>query len=302
MPLNLDIDPSASAALNQDIDIGSAIRLSIATPYFFVTNGDRKMNQVGGAAYYGGWAVDRDSLHEAGQCWEPPILAAPSYCCAADFFTSNGKAIPVYATRAIIAALIGTRISWMLRAPGGQTRRYKDYVRGSRRHMQMLVYVADKTADKKLMPWGPAVLTVSGYQVGNIIKGIQDWKAACEKILRVEKSPATPWMFYMGLGTFGDDFRQEMVGPPGAQSPITPVGVQVPKNLSSEMLEKLYVGRETSEKMIQIKSEANEWLHAWKNLPGTNQPEDSASAPSSINFVGPPSPPPAWRPEEDNPF
>ncbi len=302
MPLNIDVDLQSSEALNQGVDVGSAIRLPFEVPYFFVVNGDRKMNQVGGAAYFGGWAVDRDSLHEAGQCWEPPVLDAPSYCYQSDFFTNSGKSVPVYMTRSIIAALIGTRVSWVLRTPDGQTRRFKDYVPGSRRHMQLLVYAADKTEEKKLVSWAPAVLTASGYQVGNIIKGLQDWKAACEKILRAEKSPATPWMFYTSLGTFGDDFNQEMVGPAGAQSPITPIGVQVPKTLSAEMLEKLYVGREISKHMAELKADASDWLNAWKNLPGANQPAQSVAAPMTTHDFGSPPAPPNWTPEDEIPF
>lgn len=304
MPLNIDVDQSTSDALNQGVEVGSAIRLPFEVPYFFVVNGDKRVAQVGGAAYFGGWAVDRDDLHTAGQCWDPPIVEAPSYCYSSDFYTKNGKTIPVYMTRSMIVALIGTRVSWAINAADGQARRFKDYVPGSRRHMQLLVYVADKTPEKKLTPWAPAVLTASGYQVGNLIKGLQDWKSAVEKILRAEKSPATPWMFYTSIGTFGDDFKQEMVGPTGAQSPITPVSVQVPKTLSAELLEKLYVGRETARSMADLKAESADWLNAWKNLPGAGQP-DAGTTPAgpAVNSYTPPQPP-AWTggEEEGIPF
>ena len=298
MALDLDIDLEISGQLNDDIVNSGAIRLPVEVPYFFIMNGEPKMAAVGGPQHFGGWAVDRQELSDAGQYWDPPIVAPPSYFGSHTFFTNDGKQLPVFESRSVICALIGSRVSWAIKT-GDSTRRFKEYVPGARRHMQVLVYLADKTPDKKLAPWGPAVLTASGYQVGHLIKGFQNWKAAVEKILRAEKSPATPWMFYTSCGTFGDTFKQEMVGPEGAKSPITPVTTQVPKDMDADLLKKLYVSREVAAQMAGFKAEAREWLDAWKNLPGAGQP---GQPPATGHY--PPEPPadmwPAVQPPDDD--
>jgi hypothetical protein len=301
--MNLDYDQSDSDALQGGLAPGSAVRLPFETPYFFVVNGDKKLAQVGGAQHYGGFAVDRDQLLEAGLGWEPPLTAPPTYCYSSDFFTNNGKQIPAFMTRSVIFALIVSRVSWYIKDQSGQTRRFKDYVPGSRRHGQFLVYLADKTTEKKLVPWGVAVLTASGYQVGNLLKGLGDWKAAVEKILKAEKMNMSPWLFYSAAGTFGDEFRHEMVGPAGAQSSITPLSVQIPK-LTGEMLEKLYVGKEIVTHMAQLKAEASDWLRAWENLVGSGAPDAVVQNAPAATFAPPP--PPNWwnpvPPEDDIPF
>jgi hypothetical protein len=58
-----------------------------------------------------------------------------------------------------------------------------------------------------------------------------------------------------------------MVGKAGAQSPITPISAQIPSPVDKALLNKLYVGNTIKDMMISYRVEADEWLHAWDNLP-----------------------------------
>ena len=278
------------ATLKDSMEQGGGIKLPFDVTYWFVVNGDKRMRSVGGVHYFGGWATDQNKLAEVGATWDPPITNPPSYADQGEITTNNGKVIPSYLSRAMFVAPIGFRTCWEKTDFGtNQTTRFKDYQPGTRRKAQFLVYVADKTEQKQLVPWGPAVLTVGGMQVGKVLDAFKAWSKHIDKARRILEADAPAWVFYSAIGTFGDEYKSEMVGQSGAQSSITPMVCHLPEEMTAEKLEKYYVGADVVNHMAELKAEAAEWLNAWSNMGA--QPAAAGNGNAHGNGFEPPMPP-----------
>ena len=258
-----DISPEAADRLNQGMNLGGGIELPFSAPVFWWLNGtaqSRPFAQTTPALYYGGWACNAEDIEA--------VLddrgSLPGGLVETEIFTREGKNIPTYTSRALIIAPIGFRSCWTVGARGAQTRSIQ-YVPGSRQHIQVLGLFGMRMPDGTYKSWGPITLSAKGYQAQYLQSALKDWKKALEKPRR-EHAPKVPaWAFWCALGTFGANPETSMVGKTGAQSPVTPINLFVPKDITLDTMRKIYVGRAGVDEMADLQEEADEWLNAWKN-------------------------------------
>ncbi len=250
-----DIDMELAKKLDQSMKTGDAVELPFPVLYVWALNGQPSFKTQGGALYFGGWACkaeDARSIAEYGG------MAVPADWKALTISTRDGSEYEAFTSRAVMAAPIGQRASWLL-----DGKRFPDYLEGGRRHVQVLAYLAEvkgENGGKQIIPWGAVVLTAKGYQARNLMDAFASWKKATSKA----RGKASPWAFYLSLGTFGKERAVVNVGKPGAQSPITPISCGVPETVDREYLVRRYVGGDVLAIMAGLQDQATEWLNAWK--------------------------------------
>ena len=129
------------------------------------------------------------------------------------------------------------------------------------------------------------MLTAKGYQAKNLLDSFSLWNRSTSKI-RGKIAPGIPaWTFYLSVGTYGDKRNQVMVGQGNSQSPITPVGAWVPKEITEPVMESLFVGEDHAEAMAVYLESADEWLHAYDQKSG-NGNGGSHSTPPATSYSG----------------
>jgi len=101
-------------------------------------------------------------------------------------------------------------------------------------------------------------------------------------------------LFYLYIGTFGPERKQELVGRGEQQRSITPISAFIPESLDEKKVESLYVGAEIAEWMTDIHDQAQEWLTVFSKMQSA-----PASQPQIQQEVYADEPPP---PEDDIPF
>lgn len=259
-----DIDASTASQLSAGMEFGGAAELPFIAVLFWALNGSpqqkAQLAMPGGAPalYFGGWMCERSDMDEALQAGAQSL---PAGMVSTEYVNRDGKDLPCYSTRRLILAPIGVRSSWVL---GGA--RSPSYMDGSRQHAQVLALLANTKGNGKeavYEAWGPVVLTAKGYQAQAMLDGLKAWNRHTQA-LRSQIAPNVPaWAFYLGLGTFGEEYKARKVGKAGRQSTITPVEAYLPEHVTEELLRKLFVGRETAKFMADLSREAREWLHDW---------------------------------------
>lgn len=269
----ITLDPNIAGRLNDGMKSGGAVELPFPVIYLWVLNGQngyKASSAQAPAPYYGGWACKADDLDGL---LASTGLALPQGWKPCDISARDGGEFAAYTTRQVICAPLSTRVSWM----SSDGRRSPNYQEGWRRHVQALAYLADQITEgdkRRIMPWGPVVLTAKGYQARNLVEAFAKWQKATNG-LRLKVAPGVPaWCFYLTLGTFGKERQVVNVGKPGAQSPITPISVYVPEGMDEANFAARYVGAEIAGQMVEYLDQAREWLAAWK----TPQAEDGAIA------------------------
>lgn len=289
----IDYDQEVADGLGEGMNLGGAVELPFLAPFMWVINGDAKLRALATgpnavpALFYGGFSSDASAIEAA---MEQYGVQNFSRAFAKTTATNNeGKTYEAMIGRSIIVAPIDNRFGWV--AEDGT--RYGEYVKGARQHVQALCFAASHPSkDDPYTPMFPVVLTAKGYQARNLLKAFSDWNnltlSARQKLGKNGKTiPA--WCFYLVIGTFGDERKQIMVGSAGTQSPITPIGAWLPKQVTPEGLEALFVGREMMTEMLDLKRAAKEWLgafatplgnatgngHSPKPAPPMPEPEDA---------------------------
>jgi hypothetical protein len=90
--------------------------------------------------------------------------------------------------------------------------------------------------------------------------------------------------------TINGDARMKAVG--GAQSQITPIGAYVPKEITQELMEHLFVGEDIAETMMVYLEGAQDWLHAYDaKVPNSGQPANGNGGNGHDGFYPDPVPP-----------
>ncbi len=255
----INLDNELARKLDQGMRAGDTVDLPFPVVYIWALNGQTGYKQQGGALYYGGWACKVDDIQSAA---EQQGLQVPSEWKRVTIASRDGGEFEAYTTRSIVVAPIGKRESWLL---DGQ--RYPAYTEGGRRHLQVLAYLSEahgENGSRQLYPWGPVVLTAKGYQARNLLDAFSKWNKATAQT-RWKSAPGVPaWCFYLSIGTYGKERQVVSVGKPGAQSPITPIGVFNYDHMDEEILNSLFVGNETAARMAELQDLSIEWLNAWK--------------------------------------
>ena len=238
---------------------GDAIELPFPVVYIWTLNGQLAFKSQGGALYYGGWACKATDMQTIAEQQETTL---PLDWKLVTIAGRDGDEFDAYTNRNVIVAPIGKRESWLF-----DGKRSATYIEGGRRHLQVLAYLAGSRLDngtKQLIPWGPVVLTAKGYQARNLLDAFARWHKVTSQI-PWKVAPGVPaWCFFMSLGTYGKERQAINVGKPGAQSPITPVGVYIPEHLNSDLISDLFVGEALAHKMADMHDQSTDWLNAWK--------------------------------------
>lgn len=282
-----DVDQSAAGRLNEGMALGGGIELPFSAPVFWWMNGNAQARAVAPstpALYYGGWAANAESILDV----QDERGAVPNGLVPTDIYTRDGKEIQAYTSRLLVVAPISFRQAWVI-SQGQQTaQRSTGYVAGARQHIQVLALMGFQRPDKTYQSWGPIVLSAKGYQAAYLQSAMKDWKKVIDKgLTQMGANPKPPaWAFWAGIGTFGDKINTQNVGKNGAQSPVTPLNLFVPKEITSDLLRRLYVGRDGVTEMASLLDEAGEWLGAWKNAE-SNHPNGGAAGPIDDGYIPP---------------
>jgi hypothetical protein len=271
--MNINFDQSITQKLNTGMNISEGVSLPFPVVYFWTINGQSNYKAQGGALYHGGWA---SKLEEVQAVCDMASVEIPMGMQMATMSTKDGNEYEALITRDLWVAPIAKRESWRI-----ENKRFSHYIEGARRHLQVLVYMFEKSVDENRQvhvgPWGPAVLSAKGYQARNLLDALTQWDKATAQIrMRIAKG-APAYMFRMCLGTFGKERKVIQVGKT-ATSPITPVGAYIPDSLTDEKLADLFVGNEILTIMSEYQDQAQEWLNEWKKSSSESPAETEPAA------------------------
>lgn len=245
--------------------------LPFPAPLFYSMNGDAKAKGNKAAAlYFGGWATDKKNMDDLLQREQRKLLAG---LVPAESEKREGGSYEVYTTRALVISPLTYRQSWIV-----DKARFPKFVEGGRRHVQVVVELAEISKDGKISYWGPAVLSSKGYQAKNLITAIGDWEKHTA-VIRATEAPGYPaWAFWCSVGTFGANRIQEMVGSGDKKSPITPLSLAIPE-MTVELLEKLYITPEVVSIWQEHYAKCKDWKAAWaRQTSGESSQRETASA------------------------
>jgi hypothetical protein len=269
------IDQNDADRLNQGMNLGGGIELSFDAPVFWWLNGNpanRALAATTPAVYFGGWASNAEDIDAV-----TAERGIPGGLVQTDIFTRDSKTIQSYTSRALVVAPIGFRQCWTVGADRAATRSLT-FTPGGRQHIQVLALMGLQMPDKTYHSWGPVVLSAKGFQAQYLQSALKDWKKALERP-RKEFAPNVPaWAFWCALGTFGQAPETRLVGKAGAQSPVTPINLFTPKEITRDTMIRVFVGREGVSEMARLQESAEDWLNAWKTQAGTNGNGHAAAA------------------------
>ena len=263
----IEYDFEQGNEINDGMSFGSAIELPFIAPPVWVVNGEaklRSMATVAPALFFGGWASDFENMQLANKEYSQDHF--PNGFVEADTTSRDGKPLKIAASRVVIAAPFGVRKSWITK----EKTRYTQYVPGSRQHIQVLAMLASKE-EGKYLPFYPVLLSAKGWQASHLEKSLSTWQSktasARAMIAKSAGAPDVPAnMFWSAIGTWGNEPKVEYVGSGNDKSPITPVSAFIPKEITEEGLEGLFVGKAVIEDMLELKRQAKDWLNAWSHL------------------------------------
>jgi hypothetical protein len=280
--MTIQLNPSLSKQLDSGMTDEGGVQLPFPVIYFWAHNGQPNYKSAGGALYYGGWVCKAE---EARSVCDEQALPIPAAWQAADVANRDGSEYEAYTARHLVFAPIGKRESWLV-----DNKRSPHFVDGGRRHVQVLVYLAETIKGEdgvtRFQPWGQAVLTAKGYQAKNLLDALATWEKVTAQI-RSKVAPGVPaWCFYLSVGTFGKERQAQQVGKSGAQSPITPVSVYVPERFTEELMQSLFVGEDVATIMAELQGQAGEWLNAWKTETNGSDQAEQPQQHSSNNGGG----------------
>lgn len=255
---HIELDSQLARKLDQGMRSGETAELPFPVVYIWALNGQASYRSQGGALYFGGWACRSEDTQFA---IESQGIQVPTDWKQVTISSRDGGEFEAYTSRNIIVAPIGKRISWI-----SEGKRSAAYVEGSRRHLQILAYLAESSGEngsRRFDAWGPVVLTAKGYQAGNVLDALALWEKVTAPIRRSITTNIPAWCFYLSLGTYGKERQVKNVGKPGAQSPITPISAYIPEKFDEKLMKDLFVGAEVAQKMAELQDQASEWLKAW---------------------------------------
>ena len=237
-------------------------RITLPFPYLFLwwKNGSMQAAKDKTVRYHGGWASNYDeveqSLAEMRRDHLPRYFTEPM-----EFTNRDGQQYTVYTARYIPVALIDRRKAWFKR----------ENRNGHYSKVQFLCYMADLDTEKKAyVPWGPVVLSATGYSGMHLENSFKAWQSSTARA-RADHSPnetLPAWIFYALLGSVSSERKTEQVGSGQQTSMITPCQVREPEQdeITFDKLQSWFVGRETLKKMNELRELADEWLHAWDDI------------------------------------
>jgi hypothetical protein len=294
--MTIKVPENAKTAFDGNMQTSSAVELPFSAPAFFIVNGNAQLQQVGGIHYFGGWACGTEKLKEAADSWENVTFPVRGLT-PTETIVQSGQKLPVYASRSLLVAPIGIRKFSTIKDPSGQKRRVPPFTKGARPGIQVVCMLGYKDENKNIFPWAPIILTANGYQTNNVQGAFSNWNKAIkplvQKLIPDQKPASVSNLFWMAIGTFGQDRIQK----PAGEKFITPVSCYIPENLDEKILESLYVGEEIAEYMADLSEKSREWFQVF-NVPANSQKLVAEPVEEHDNWDMQEPPPP----EDDIPF
>lgn len=98
----------------------------------------------------------------------------------------------------------------------------------------------------------------------NLMDSITAWQKHIEKARKQHAAKVPASGFWMMVGTFGDKAESIMVGKQGRQSPITPIRLHKPQEITLDLLKTIFVGKPALSGMADYLEQSRDWLGAWK--------------------------------------
>lgn len=263
----INLNPMIANALKGALDDETGVELPFPAPLLYVKNGQPAYKQLNNAQYFGGWAADAEKMEEA---IDEGGKTFPLSLASATESKKDGEEYKIYCARAVVVAPVGRRISWVTES-NGDVKRSTKYGKGSRMHIQLLAYMAEKK-EKAIVPWGPVVLSAKGIQAGNVLGAFREWSKASKEIRKKCANALDAAWFYLPIGTFGE--RQVKEVGKATKNSITPIRAYIPEAVDEAYLTRMFVGADVAAEMAGYKTQAAEWLNAWK--------EPEAAAPGDV--------------------
>jgi hypothetical protein len=285
----MKIPDKAKTAFDGNMQSSSTVELPFPAPPFYIVNGNAQLAALNNFQYFGGWACNTDRLKFAADEWQGAPFPIPGLV-SAETVLDNGNKLPVLAARSLLVAPIGMRqYSSVFDHGTGRTQRVAPFTPGARPGIQVLCVLGYKNEQKAIQAWAPVMLTTKGYQVNNVQKAFSSWQKTIKPLIKKLIPDAPPSsvsnLFWMSIGTFGQERKQELVGSGQQRKPITPISAWIPENLDEAMLERLYVGDEIAEWMADLSEQAQDWLKVFENLaPAVNARSQTPPLPEEPDF------------------
>lgn len=256
-------NPANAEALQGSMTSGAnSIKLPFAAVTLWWNNGSVQlegMDEIKDARRFGGWGISKEDVDD--QRAQLPQELPGNWRLFEGLTNGEGGKYSAYLTRSAYVAPIDRRFSWRERS-----------------QVEILGYLATRTEDKKLLPWGPVILSAKGYASKDLDNCITEFKKASTNA----RGDDPINLFYIPLGTFGDapKFEKRVSKKPGSPtSSVTPCQLYKPKDgITAAGLDEWFVGDEIAAEMGLLRAQAQEWLHAFdkdKKAQGTgvNVPE-----------------------------
>ncbi len=290
--MSIKVPENAKSVFKNNQQGGGNIELPFACPPFYIVNGDAKLAALQNFQYFGGFACSEKNLQAAVDHWDNLTLPIPGLG-QVDISDDNGNIMPSYGARSLLVTIIGMREFSTIRDENGATRRVPPFTKGGRPGIQVVSILGYRDQSGTIFHWAPIMITAKGYQVNHIKNAVRSWRKFIEPVIKKLVPDTDPSaisnLFWMSIGTFGKERKQELVGT-GEKKAITPVTAYIPETIDETKLEQLYVGEVLAQWMTELALEAEDWFNVFHKKEAESKP----SAASEPEFVPPP--------EDDIPF
>jgi len=246
------------------------IQLPYVAPLAWWTN-KRSNNKDDGVDYFGGWAMKLDD-YDAG-VREYGVL--PNWYDDGD----GGNIGQLKTCRSVLVAPFGARKRWMDKEKGD---------RKTGTHLLQLAYIAYIDNDRKVIPWGPMILSMKSTTAMAYDKLVAEWAGSTYAARQEFAGGAPPHFFFMPLGTFGKEPVLTEVGKAPNTSKVTHPQVFQYGEFGEKQIDYLYVGNQVAGYMAEFKAQSLDWLSdkKWKSSESLEE-DESATHAAALDTISP---------------
>jgi hypothetical protein len=240
------------------------IQLPYVAPLAWWTN-KRSNNENDGVDYFGGWAMKLDD-YDNGVAEYGPLP---------NWYDSDGGDIgPLKTCRSVLIAPFGARKRWMSKDKGD---------RKTGNHLLQLAYVAYVGDDRKVIPWGPMILSMKVTTVMEYEKLLKEWSVTTYDARHEFAGGAPAHFFYMPIGSFGEKPILSIAGKEPYTSKVTHPQVYQYPRINEALTDYLYVGDAVCGWMAEFKEQSREWLNDKKWSENNNDADEDSTRASELS-------------------
>lgn len=261
-------DPTLKDGVQGSMQTGQGVQLPFVAPLLWWKNGETaltKTAEITDARRFGGWGVSEEEIVNAG-------MELPNNWNMFELSGSKGNDYNAYLARFVYVAPIDRRFAWFQKPETGS------WVS----KLNILAYMGEMTAEKKMIPWGPVVLSAKGYSGQHIDNAFKKFMTETAKLRDGDPSN----YFYHPIGTFAKEpIFEKVTGKGGSSSPITPCQLFVPNGgYTVEDMDRYFVGDEIAAVMVDLRDQAREWLSDWNRKKEQTEADEVAPLPNDDEF------------------